>query len=388
MISARIALFFLVILSPVGAMILNINPKMDFAENRDLADLPKFKWQNLYKLKFKRDVENYLNDRFGFRKVLAFLELHWSSQIVNKPMIHSVLFGKKPWLYYWEKKSIDRFVENSGFSESELDHMTRVVSAHQRFCFDRGITYLFVIAPDKQSIYPEYLPDWLGKENAARGSLLDQLMAHFKSAGLTSVIDLREILSNVRKDASSGDMLLYWKTDSHWTDFGAFWGAHEIFSRIHEQLPEISIPHLNQFKVDIKERRGGDIARMVGLGSLRTELYPEFSQVEKPIAKRIENPNRYIIDYWPLKKDDRRLIIMETGNATLPKGVMFRDSFTNSLESFLSDSFERIVYRSHDLKGDQFDVGLITSEKPDIVIFQIVERSLYKLLKMKVLTDP
>ena len=54
---------------------------------------------------------------------------------------------------------------------------------------------------------------------------------------------------------------------------------------------------------------------------------------------------------------------------------MVRDSFTIALIPFLSDHFSRAVYQS-DFNVDQM---LIAEEKPDVVIFELTERYLYRL---------
>jgi hypothetical protein len=43
-----------------------------------------------------------------------------------------------------------------------------------------GAKYVFVVAPNKESIYPEHLPPWIGPRVGP--TRLDQLMAHMKSA--------------------------------------------------------------------------------------------------------------------------------------------------------------------------------------------------------------
>ena len=61
---------------------------------------------------------------------------------------------------------------------------------------------------------------------------------------------------------------------------------------------------------------------------------------------------------------------MENQDLSLPRAVMFRDSFTTKLVPLLSEHFARIVYiREHAMKAD-----MILKEKPDLVIEQILER--------------
>ena len=54
------------------------------------------------------------------------------------------------------------------------------------------------------------------------------------------------------------------------------------------------------------------------------------------------------------------------------KAVVFRDSFCGALIPFLSDHFYRSVYIWH----YPLDKALVEAERPDVVILQMVERSL------------
>jgi len=59
-------------------------------------------------------------------------------------------------------------------------------------------------------------------------------------------------------------------------------------------------------------------------------------------------------------------------NKSLPKLVIFRDSFSNSLLKLLCESFSRIVAVS----SWHYLVPLIESERPDYVVTQVAERYL------------
>ena len=57
----------------------------------------------------------------------------------------------------------------------------------------------------------------------------------------------------------------------------------------------------------------------------------------------------------------------------LPRAVVLRDSMAIPLIPLLSENFSRVVYVS----SRQLDRALIEREKPDVVIEELVERSLH-----------
>jgi alginate O-acetyltransferase complex protein AlgJ len=67
----------------------------------------------------------------------------------------------------------------------------------------------------------------------------------------------------------------------------------------------------------------------------------------------------------------------EISDATLPRAVMFHDSFGESLQPFLSQHFSRIVYSSGPADWRRnCDPQLVERERPQLVIQEIAERLL------------
>ena len=56
----------------------------------------------------------------------------------------------------------------------------------------------------------------------------------------------------------------------------------------------------------------------------------------------------------------------------MPKALIFSDSFMIAMKPYFAETFHRLVIVPH--KGLTFDPALIEKEKPDIVIYELVER--------------
>ena len=66
-------------------------------------------------------------------------------------------------------------------------------------------------------------------------------------------------------------------------------------------------------------------------------------------------------------------LVTEIPGSTLPRAVIFRDSFASGLAPFLSEHFSRAVY----LWQNDFDADAVLKERADVVIQEIVGRHLY-----------
>jgi hypothetical protein len=113
----------------------------------------------------------------------------------------------------------------------------------------------------------------------------------------------------------------------------------------------------------------GDLAGMMGLRRVMREedlsLRPK-----RPRLARVVDPA------GAGELDELGRLVTEIPNSTLPRAVIFRDSFTSRLVPFLSEHFSRAVY----LWQNDFDAQVVDAEKPDIVIQEIVGRHLYNFI--------
>ena len=78
-------------------------------------------------------------------------------------------------------------------------------------------------------------------------------------------------------------------------------------------------------------------------------------------------------------------IVTEIPGSTLPRAVVFRDSFTSVLAPFLSEHFSRVVY----LWQNDFDAEEVLKEHADVVIEEIVGRHLHNFIPSpELIPDP
>jgi hypothetical protein len=78
-------------------------------------------------------------------------------------------------------------------------------------------------------------------------------------------------------------------------------------------------------------------------------------------------------------------IVTEIPGSSLPRAVIFRDSFTSLLAPYLSEHFSRAVY----LWQNNFDADDVLKEHADVVIEEIVGRHLHNFIPSpELIPDP
>jgi len=258
-------------------------------------------------------------------------------------------------MYWTGEGSIDDYQNTQPFLQSDLENIqTGLDAIYERYQAE-GITFMVVVAPNKTTVYPEYLPDTIQKLRPK--SRLDELMAHMQAYGKTSILDLRPILLAEKKAQQ-----VYLATDTHWNDFGALAASREILLALQPVFPALKFNNLDDFN-QVPEQVEGDLPKLLFAADLFPEqtvrLEPRFERVARFVETGVEGR---VLSIHP--------------DQHLPKLVMFRDSFAIALIPFLSDHFSRAVYQW----DFEIDEGLIDDETPDVVILEVTERYLARLL--------
>ena len=99
-------------------------------------------------------------------------------------------------------------------------------------------------------------------------------------------------------------------------------------------------------------------------------------EVDLTLGPRRPRRARVVDPAGAMPTDELGRIVTEIDDPSLPRAVIFRDSFTSQLVPFLSEHFSRAVY----LWQNDFDAAVVTQEHPDVVIQQIVGRHLYNFI--------
>jgi hypothetical protein len=353
-----IALFLLILIAPFLDERFKIYALKDNIEKRALADKIPFSFTK----RFTKSYENYYNDNFGFRMLL----IDWGG-IYKTSLFHAsskpekTLFGKNGWLFYNDTADaiIKSYPHKNLLSESQLEWKVRSWEAMKDSCNKAGIQYIKVFWPDKQTIYPEFLPFSMKIQIKDTLSLADQIIAYIKEKrSPLTFIDVRRALREGKKDHQ-----LYQKLDSHWNSYGAFLAYSSFFQQTQSTLGVVP-KELNAFNITWQVTHEGDLADMLGLQTqtLLSDFIPVFTYKNTGEQYR-ELP----LDGYP---DGLYITRNEKCNNHF-KVIMFRDSYSMALEQFFSLSFYEIIY-----VWNGYNPGLVKELKPDIVIDAAVERYL------------
>jgi hypothetical protein len=191
-----------------SASVENRAPNARPALSADLATLQSF----------PSDCERWLADTMGMRDRL----LRWRNALVllgfeSSPSAE-IVAGEDGWLYYAGDRSVEIWRGQAPMSFEDLESWRKSLELRRDYSRVIGARFLFVVAPNKETIYPEHLPHGFERHGRTR---FDQVLEHLHAHSDVEVLDLRDALSAERASDRPGDFV-YSPHGTHWTDRGGW----------------------------------------------------------------------------------------------------------------------------------------------------------------------
>ncbi|MGD0540976.1 MAG: hypothetical protein ABSB33_05620 [Tepidisphaeraceae bacterium] len=326
------------------------------SENRALAKFPGMP-KNFQQVRMFSDLfMGFYRDHFGFRntliRALALGRFHGG---LGMDLSTNIIIGRDGWLFY--PVSIrDGFLAERNldpFSASELDQWQQLLERRNKFFTEHGYPFIVIIPPDKQSIYTEMMPERFSRLGPK--TRLDQLIDRLREThSPVRLIDLRPALLEAKKHHT-----IYFRTDTHWNDYGAFAAYPVILDAIQGVLPGRKlVPQPMSEFVPRTTRRSGDLARYM-------DLYYEYDEDWPELVRR---------DPFPaITSPDNSMVVTHGPEEKAPALFMYHDSFTRYLGKFLGPNFSRANW----VWTNTLDGELALRAKPDVVVDEFLERLLY-----------
>lgn len=309
-------------------------------EKRALAPAPKLKTEEgKLNFDFFDDFSKYFSEHFAFRQELVTADGRLKSAVLGTSPNSDVIVGKDGWLYYGPTKN--DFLNINCLSDRGINNIVNNVRMMDDICQSSGCQFIFTVAPNKNTVYPEHMPfNYKPSDNKNNYSRLAE-----KLSGESFWCDMKETILSA--DAS---IPLYHKTDTHWNNMGAYVGHAKLM----EMQGRSSCPAGTHWFT--RDDRLGDLAAMI---------YP----AEDAKDTQVYNDYEFTYTYrGRFKALDDITINTDCADGS-GKLLMYRDSYGEAIlpymaESYSSAEFSRAVPYRLDKAADE------------TVIIEIVERNL------------
>ena len=316
-------------------------------EGRRLAPWPGLPRSGAEWLKLPSAVDAYLRDHFGMRS--AMIRAH---KDLTKPMLGAgdaaVLVGRDGRMFYLGEEAV-RQSAGLVMRDERIAETVSLIAAMREELARRNIRFLVASPPNASTVYQEDLPYWA--QNKGRRTEYDAYLAGLRARGVRAV-DLRPVMAEARKAGAA-----YYRHDTHWAPRGAL-AAYDAI---------VAADGHSDWRVDPGQaltapetRKGGDLARLLGVQDGVTEKAEDFEAPPPPKELLTANPYG---DY------------VETFGGPGPTIMVIGDSFTGGhFTPLLAGHASKVIWLDHQHCG--FDWTAMDRFHPDEVWWMPNERFL------------
>ncbi|WP_303309512.1 hypothetical protein [Hymenobacter sp. BT730] len=197
------------------------------------APHPEFSVQSLLAGTYQPQLEQYLEDRIGFRSGLIRLRNQLSFSLLRVARSSDLVIGRHDVLF--QPGVVNSYLGKDYLGAREIRYRVRRMQVVQQELAKRGIPFLFVMAPNKARFQPEDLPFTVGKP-VKDSSNYEGFMREMKASSI-QLLDLSQLLAQW-KDTSR--YALFPRGGTHWSGYAVALTADTLFRRM-EQLGKFDL---------------------------------------------------------------------------------------------------------------------------------------------------
>ncbi len=310
------------------------------------------------------ELSDWFDDRFPFRRdlVRAHNTVDWF--VLGTTPSNAMQRGRDGWLFL-DGAAMDAYRGTDPFSAEEVGRWTREHAEYADWLAARDCLHLYLPAPDKQGVYPEFLPEWLTAES--RPNRTDQILGALSALPRTIAVDARPLSEDLK---SLGH--IYYPLGTHWSTAGAYAGYQALVAPLAERFPAVRPLTLEDLDVvgpaDQPEQWKGD-------------TWLERCQIDDLVLQEavdlVAKRQTYrIVDSW-MSRIQLMDGITRNERRDLPRALLLSDSYGDAIWYFLADCFSAFQKES----VLRFAPELVEELRPEVVIQLRVERYLQNPLE-------
>ena len=333
------------------------------SKKQKLSPMPQITSVSDYE-RFPRKFEEYIDDRLPFRSGLIALSRSIDYLAFGNVEHDRVAVGKDDWLFYVYTEDGNPLANYQGtdlLTEEELAAVAENCLRQRDYLAARGTEFVIFIAPNKERIDWEKMPDHYGPP--AEDYRVLQVVNYLReNTDLRVVYPYEELMA--AKEAVPEE--LYYKTDTHWNFIGGYVGSCALLRELGIEMPSLTS---GRIKISCTGEYGGDLAKSLGLETLLKSRDRRYTVegYDTHRAERLQATNDGVYQYRAEGADPRKVYV-------------YRDSFFEGMLPFISTQFNESFLRFH----SYYKSSDLEDQQPDIFVYETVERYLKNLFDFSV----
>ncbi len=337
-------------------------------ENRSLAEFPEVKKESLADGSWFRDMEEFLCDHAALRATSLRMLTRTDLNLFHRPVVNEIVPTEEALLPWWDYEETDP-EEMERLAEEMGDRLALVQAETERY----GGLFLYVAVPSQNAFWGDY-PSFLNSRVEYAELSRDCLARALEKRGI-GFLDAGQLW------AEQGNPPEYFsRGDHHWTLSGCLSVTEEILAELNRRTgSELALPEL--IRETLPNPVLGSRSRYL-CGLVDTGEHLSWARPAEPIPfTRQDNGQEREASLFAFPASESEDVAytfymggdvartdLRTERPQLPSCLLFGDSFTNLMETFLWTAFDETG--SVDLRMDP-ELSLleqIRTEQPEVVL--------------------
>lgn len=266
--------------------------------------------------------------------------------------MNGTIFGRDDWMFCNYDNSIAYYCGSNLMSEQQMKDKLSLMQKLQNICDSRGVQLQFMIAPNKEQVYSEYMPTYTIENSYKRvPEFIDYVKRNSSVKIIYPIDELR---------AAKSTMSTYYKYDTHWNHYGSFIATQALYK-------DMGLDYVSPDSVNYSE--GSCIWGLVITAGLSWKDYErDYDHIPdyKPEIELFNTDGE--IDHIHTEKS--AVYRTDSTASNQSRFVMVGDSFRLYMMPYLERDFQHvsIAHRDniHDIEDD--------IRQADILVVECVER--------------
>lgn len=364
-----VILFLVISLVPAGLFVFTYSGVNDGGiniEKHENLDFPQIYTDGVINYSFDDECEEWLNQNIPFRGVLL-SKINLVLCDYLKIPCANVVAGERGWIF--SNETIGDYMNTNAFDGNDMQSIGITLSLIQEKIEADGGQFLFMPVPNKNSIYPEYMPVRYLRADENNLTKIYEVLDDRK----VSYINLKDVLTEEKTEAPEK---LYYKRDTHWTPFGAYASYEELMKKLGKVPVEVDTDKYTYAytrKADLDQLLYPLENRMDEEFAFEDEIDCENFEFIRPSG--VEDTRAQLENFMSDKEDhDNNFTTKKRKSEDNSSLYMVRDSFARALLPYMIDSYNEATF----VRTTTPSVESVS--KGSDMIYEICERNLKNLI--------
>lgn len=296
-------------------------------ENRMLAEMPEITVDDVFSGKFMEEYEEYVTDQFVARD--TFIQVKSAGErLLGKKVNRGVYYGE------------DGYLAEQMLSLDE-EQITKNMTAVKKFLDVTEADVSFALIPGSLEINRDKMPGVI--PDVKQNEVIESLYQELAEMDVTCVDVYQTLIEHKSEE-------LFYKTDHHWTSLGAYYGYLALFNA----KEDAAIPLADYEESVMSEQFYGTLYSQTGAFWLHPDTISTYVDESGVHVERVEGTGvkegELYEESWLEKKDkysmflggNQPLAIIRTEQKDMPKLLVIRDSYFDSMAPFLTPHYSEI----------------------------------------------